>query len=412
MHLSHTAARATAGLGTLLVAAVLSSGCTLAGAPTAPTVPAAPAAEPSAPSEPDASVFTTQNGTMRLLLPAGWEVEDASGAMLNHDGLEQWSNSLTFVSPSGVALFYYDGHGGDVGAVLEDWAVVEDLPLQDGLGVVGWWQQTELGIAADVMLTARPHDGWTSAPTGMFQHEGIPRIHAMRMAGGADDGATPRFETVEQAEAWLAGPEAQEAIAVMSTVELLPVPQYAMPETSTADPQPTESGEGADASVLPEADDDTIVTTHDAPWTFTSNDGLLRLDLPGGWTVAETVRPGEGADDCFLGCTSVTMVSPTGTRLEFSDRSGDDAALQHLQFEEVERRTTPSGHAAIASWNETELGFDAAVRVESRDDAARSLTLWLAGVPELASASEAREFLAGAQAQEALDVMAGASLTP
>lgn len=204
------------------------------------------------------------------------------------------------------------------------------------------------------------------------------------------------------------GPTAPPAASVPSDPEASADPT---PESATADPQPTESGAGADAPVLPEADHDTTVVTEPGPWTFESADGALRIDLPGGWTVAETVLERDPGD-CFLGCHFITLLSATGTHLEFSDRSGDDAAADHQQHEEVERRTTPSGHAAVAGWHELDGEFGATVHVESRADGERSLTLWLADVPDLASAAEAQAFLAGPQAQEALAVMAGAVLEP
>lgn len=183
------------------------------------------------------------------------------------------------------------------------------------------------------------------------------------------------------------------------------------PAGPTADPQPSPIDEETDAPVLPEADDDTTVTTHEDAWTFTSHDGAMRVDLPGGWTAAETVLGEHVPGEQTLGTTFVTFLSPTGTRLECSDRSGDDAAIEFLQREEVEQRSTPTGQTALAWWGETEMGVRAYVSLtEHRTD--RSFSMWLADVPEVDSAAAAREFLARPEVQEALGVMATVELEP
>lgn len=58
---------------------------------------------------------------------------------------------------------------------------------------------------------------------------GILRNHMMGIAAGADGGGSRQFGTRAAAEDFLASDAAQQALEVIASVELLPVPQYEMP---------------------------------------------------------------------------------------------------------------------------------------------------------------------------------------
>ncbi|GEK81335.1 hypothetical protein [Agrococcus baldri] len=217
---NHSTARAAAGAGALIVAGVFVGSTVLADA----------AAEPAPPAASDeAQQFTTQNGTMRIALPAGWSVDDESRAEPGDDGQLRWQNLVTFTAPDGTALFYYDGTGSDTGIPLHDWGVTERAEGRQGLEAVGWWQQTDHGISADVMLTDPAAGDPDAPPAGVVTHEGIERNHVLRMSADAGGTPIPQFASTAEAEQWLAGRAPQQALAVISSAELLPVPGDALP---------------------------------------------------------------------------------------------------------------------------------------------------------------------------------------
>jgi hypothetical protein len=169
--------------------------------------------------------FETQNGTMRVALPAGWSVRDTSGEVTNHDGRTQWDNSVRFTSPDGTAVSYYDGYGSDVGAI-DTWGEVERIEMADGLAAVTWWEQREGGVVARIALTSQPEG---SPPFPWAQLDGVNRNHSAMLRTSDEPGDERLFASVAEAERFLAGAPAQAALELIAAIELEPVDQYAMP---------------------------------------------------------------------------------------------------------------------------------------------------------------------------------------
>lgn len=233
MRIPQPTASALAGIGALLVAGAFFIGCALADrALVAPAAPAhADEAARDAPPDSDdisSTALLTQNGTMRLSVPTGWSVADSSGEAQNYAGQQQWSNVLLLTAPDGTALRYYDGYGDAATARWLDFEVVEARETPSDHLAIAYWRQSTTGVSADVVL------GWLGPggqPMEHTMHDGIGRTHAMGIGSALETGS-PRFTSVEEARSFLAGPGAQAALDVIATVELLPVPQYAMPEVT------------------------------------------------------------------------------------------------------------------------------------------------------------------------------------
>ncbi|MCH1881887.1 hypothetical protein [Agrococcus sp. ARC_14] len=169
-------------------------------------------------------VFETQNGTMRIDVPAEWTVTDSSAEVVNHDGRVQWDNGLRLESPEGLALHYYDGYGSDVGVVSE-WSIVDRIEVAEGIEVIAWWDQWDAEVGAVLALASTTEDG---RPYPHAQLDGVNRNHQAWLID-SELGPHMRFDSTAEAEAFLRGDRAQEAMQVLSTIELLPVDQYAMP---------------------------------------------------------------------------------------------------------------------------------------------------------------------------------------
>lgn len=389
---------ATAMLALLAVAGASLVGCAAPGA-AQPTAPATPAATPTpAPEvEPHGSSFTTQNGTASFDLPAGWSIADQSAVLPNHDGASQWMNQVGLLDADGRELLrYVDGSVSDAGWADPTWEVLEALPIAGGLhglelAATTWWLTADGQPPRVFAAVAQP--AGDEPPYAIFREadgrNGIFQADLAQLDLCAD------VPDVASAEACLGGDEVRALLDVLASLELHDVPWDAMPAGATVAPSPS-------------------AATSESAWTFETHDGSLRVDLPAGWTADETVR---GAPDPVafpLGSDFVTFVSPSGTRLEFSDRSGDDAAIVYTESEEVERRATPSGQLAIAGWGWSADGVTAWVELGADDgpvlqqSTGRNLSLWLADVPGFSTADEARAFLSGPAAQEALDVISTA----
>lgn len=409
-----SARRSAATLALLIVASAPLAGCAAPGAApsTAPPSPSGaaptPAATPGATAtdDPDASVFTTQNGTASFSLPAGWSVVDHSVALPNHDSALQWMNQLGLVDDRGRELLQYtDGAIDDAGWADPQWATLEERPiagaLRGELAATTWWVSVE-GQPPMVFAEVAQRPAADEPPYGVFfEVEG--RIGFFR-ADLAQLEPCAAVADIASAEACLRSDETLALLDVLETLELHDVPWSAMPEEGDA---------GGDAGAL-----DPGAVSSDEPWRFATHDGAVAVDLPAGWSAAETVR-GEPAGAAYtLGTDFVTFRSPSGTRLELSDRSGDDAAIAYERFAEVERRTAPNGQVAVAWWGEAGGAITAGVRLAAadgslvRDASGRTFQLWLADVPPLGSAAEAEGFLAGPQAQEALAVLATTVVQP
>ncbi|GAA3608250.1 hypothetical protein [Agrococcus terreus] len=209
---------------------VESAPATTASAAPSGTPTAAPASTPTATptATPEEQSFETQNGTMRIRIPAGWTVEDRSGLVVNHDGRQQWDNAVRFTAPTGEVLGYYDGYMSDTGVASTEHGVVDERPIADGVVATAWWERYEDG----------PYRAFVSLQPG----QGAPAASALVGAGDANRGHSlilrsdvigydaPSYASQAEAEAALSTPEVQRALDIMSTLELTGVDQYAMPE--------------------------------------------------------------------------------------------------------------------------------------------------------------------------------------
>lgn len=192
-----------------------------------PTAAPAPSTTPTA--QPEEQSFETQNGTMRIRIPADWTVEDdGSGLVVNHDSRQQWDNAVRFTAPSGERLAYYDGYMSDTGVASAEHGVVDERPIADGVVATAWWERYEDG----------PYRAFVSLQTG----QGVPTASTLVRSGEANRGHSlvlwsdatgydaPTYATEAEAEAALSTPEVQRALDIMSTLELTGVDQYALPE--------------------------------------------------------------------------------------------------------------------------------------------------------------------------------------
>lgn len=240
---SRSRASAAGGFGALLIAGVFVGSCAFAEAALVDTatqavsaVSAVPA--PSYESAARGTTFETQNGTLRVELPNGWIVDDASTALENYDQQMQWSNILTLQAPNGTTLRYYDGFGDATDSGWGDYEVVQTQETPTGQWAIAYWRETILGVTADVVLGTIDESG---QPLEHFMFDGTGRTHVMGMVPGNE--VDQQFETEAEAEAFLASPAVQEAFAIVASVRLHPVPQYAMPDglsTAAADSDPPE----------------------------------------------------------------------------------------------------------------------------------------------------------------------------
>lgn len=182
----------------------------------------------SEPEAPDVMRVGTRNGTMSVELPNGWSIDDRSTFFENYDEHQQWSNLLLLTAPTGVTIGYYDGSGDATDGRWEHFEVVESIETPSGHLAIAFWRQTDSGVTADVILGSL---GIGGQPLDHVMHSGIGRTHAMGV--GLGSGAAPRFPSVESARAFLDSAVAQEALSIIATVDLLPVPQYAIPAGSS-----------------------------------------------------------------------------------------------------------------------------------------------------------------------------------
>lgn len=215
----------------MLIAGVFVGSCALAEAALVDTASQAVSAVPAPSSESAApgTTFETQNGTLRVELPNGWIVDDASTALENYDQRMQWSNILTLQAPNGTTLQYYDGFGDATDSAWGDYEIVQAKETPTGQWAIAYWRETILGVTTDVVLGTIDVSG---QPLEHFMFDGTGRTHVMGMAPVNE--ADQQFETQAEAEAFLASPPIQEAFAVIASVQLHPVPQYAMPEGAPA----------------------------------------------------------------------------------------------------------------------------------------------------------------------------------
>lgn len=236
-----------------------------------------PTASPEPTPEP--TTFTTQNGTASFALPHGWTVEDTSelDPLSNHGG-PVWLNSVALLDAHGTPRAHYgDGYADDVGAAGPT-GTVQSIAMVDGLHAAAWWSTSGEGddwhvdaaVVADV-----------ASPNRTVVPEGFDRLHSF----SADLAAVPECASVTDEASAVACLEAAgttEALELLATLELEPLPWDAMPEG--VDPQT------------------------DVPWVeFTSVDGAVRFSHPASWPIVAHDPAAGAAGDAF-----VTVVTPDG----------------------------------------------------------------------------------------------------
>ncbi|MEV7528419.1 hypothetical protein [Agrococcus sediminis] len=230
-----------AALGALLVAATALAGCSAPAAPAASSAPpaptsAAPTAEPTASAPPSAEAgetFTTQIGNASFELPAGWSVRDESAVRMDHDGRDQWMNTVHVLDGEGrEVLLYTDGAVDAIGAVTDEWAVVEEraiasaLPHDEGLATAAasWWLVDEAGLQVFAQVSAMPDD---EPPWGIFPAGDTRLAHFMADLTVLE----PCQDVVDESDALacLESPEVAELLDVLASLEQVDVPRDAMP---------------------------------------------------------------------------------------------------------------------------------------------------------------------------------------
>ncbi|SDH38959.1 hypothetical protein [Agrococcus jejuensis] len=275
------ASRIATTIGAIALATLLAS-CTPAVDVDDETVGASATPTPSASPEPtpEPTRFTTRNGTASFEVPAGWTVEDTSALQprSNHGG-PIWQNSVALVDEDGVRrAAYLDGYGDDVRAASE-LGDVRSIPAADGLHAAVWWTSPVDGSGSVWMETGVVAD--PAAPFSTVVPEGFDRLHTFV----ATLTNVPECASVVDratATACLDAPGTTEALELLATLELEPLPWDAMPE-----------------GVDPVAD---------APWIeHTTPDGALTFSYPSSWSLVthDVVAGGPGG-------TFVTLVTPDG----------------------------------------------------------------------------------------------------
>ncbi|MGY3127308.1 hypothetical protein ACVWW9_000807 [Agrococcus sp. UYP33] len=157
--------------------------------------------------------FETQNGTMRMQIPADWTVEDSSRVALGYDGLQRWDNIVAVAGPDGGHLWFDDGMPDDVGAAALEEHVVERIDIGSGLAATAWWERYESDIyVASVAVI----DG--EAPlSDSFRVDGSTRLHFLKFE---HPDAEEQFSSRDAVEAYLGSDEVALALDIMATVEI------------------------------------------------------------------------------------------------------------------------------------------------------------------------------------------------
>lgn len=184
--------------------------------PTATSPAGEPSGEPGSPgiaTPPAGAVelvdFETQNGSMRMRIPADWVVDDSSRVATFPDG-QGWSNELAIAVPDAGVLSYTDGLWGDTGAENQT-GVVEQIAIGHGLAAAAWWEAAG--------------DGTYTVATGIVEAGGVPfhvfrlddheRLYSMTYYDDAQGG----FASQAAAEEHLAGDTVGLVLDVLATVE-------------------------------------------------------------------------------------------------------------------------------------------------------------------------------------------------
>lgn len=219
---------ATACTGTVLEPAPSLSPQPAATQPPATAVTTSPATELEhevsiAPTpRPESTTIETLNGTMRMELPTGWSVADSSYSGPTLDGREDWSNILILTDPAGeISLRYQDGHLDDVRGTPEWAGIFERRLLSNGFSTTWWIRDASGRFIPGAGLTGYGYGG-----SEMLEVPNGRRLHSLAAQGSVFDEG---FATQTEVEAFLGSAEVEDILAIIATVELVPVDRYAMP---------------------------------------------------------------------------------------------------------------------------------------------------------------------------------------
>ncbi|MFJ6113694.1 hypothetical protein ACIQC8_06240 [Agrococcus sediminis] len=189
---------------------------------------AAPGSSPTATPTPaaDGTEVATRNGTMRIRVPDGWQVDDRSGLEVGAEGRQVWANRLILRGAGGERLVYADGPGVEAAGETTDarTGVVARRGVAGGLVAVAFWEQPPDGMFVPCVALLRADAEPSSAGTVAFH--GVERAHALTFWIEEE---APRFATQAQVEAYLAQPAVAGALDVMATVRLDLVDPFALP---------------------------------------------------------------------------------------------------------------------------------------------------------------------------------------
>jgi len=160
-----------------------------------------------------------------------------------------------------VRAHYGDGYADDVGAAVAT-GVVQSIPMPSGMHAAAWWSTVGEGDAWETQAAVVVDP---AAPNRTVLPDGFDRLHMFT----ADLAAVPECAAVVDeatATACLEAPGTSEALELLATLELEPLPWDAMP--------------------------DGVDPVADVPWVdYVSADGGIAFSHPEGWTVEELSMP-------------------------------------------------------------------------------------------------------------------------
>lgn len=176
--------------------------------------PGAPGTATPPEAQPELVDFETQNGTMRLRIPADWIVQDSSRIAMfpeERGQSQRWSNEVSIGDVAGGTLGYFDHVRGDTGVGDVETHVVEQIPVGGGLAATAWWRGSGDGTfsaGVGVVEVGREASHWFRVGDG-------ERLHSLQYFNPVGAG----FASSDAAEDYLAGEDVALVLDVLRTVE-------------------------------------------------------------------------------------------------------------------------------------------------------------------------------------------------
>ncbi len=262
--------------------------------------------------------FETQNGTMRMRIPADWTVENNSAIAVQGDGHQGWNNELWFAAPDGGGIGYSDGHWDSVGAAAIETVVTEQIPVGSGLSAAAWWQRYE-GDSYGVGVAIVPS---LEEPSHVFRLGDGSRLRSLAFH---HPGVEQAFASREAAEAYLSSPSVALALDVMATVEF-----------------------AGDEDALPEG----VGVEHEGTTylPYTTRNGTASFLVPREWTVNDTSRLGTNRAGQEVWENSVTLEwLHVGPMLHYGDSEFTNI-IEEWEWTRGEVRPTATDGWQAVSW--------------------------------------------------------------